>query len=723
MSLVLTSMPAFCSTQAVPASQAMAELVATAAAAQIARSANDITRACLSAGVAVIAREGISPSVLGFLAASTADLLPNISLIEGLTVSRSLEGTWNSPFMANFMGLQKDTTQQALLSEDTGKKLVIYATALAGAATPIAVRGILREHLAVTMGLPQVAEVPENMYHVCVHSPTLQLLQQAVMSNLERCIIAFSETDTKNSREASYRELSIIAKAFGRAQKQGPKHWVRVKNLIGAEALCAALGTAFIADITIGSINAIVAPTSPTPTNPSTRTNAITCNQPGFQYDSPDASALAATVPTSIHFEYDSSGIVAIGLCEAGAPIRDYIVPEGGAGRPLRGTMPAGEILALAKITLDKHTVLPWICKGAIGAFEIRNAKLAEEMVEALTEYRAETCQSMTGNLVGKWMETFVRETGGTEKDGDMMRHLLVKASTADLNNQQFVREIEMLAGPDHATTVSKTLQISSSCNAIDRTLVLSLLKTIFGLSYSALELKLKDLDYFSFTSTDLRTLIPRLFGILSAYDVPVTTYRTSSVCCSVVQCGGYVLMPRILAEEKIGDIDSSPFIMVPGQLAKNGVPVNGFFYDEQHGETHVNAIRPEAPVPSNAGDCDVIHYIYEEADFGYRFRTVEAGHNLNLDGLIEGILSMHKVDDFFADQAGLANWECAAPHHMVLHALQKTVYLSYGNVAGRRLALSRAGDAKSIPVVHTGRDFKRAMAYANQYGCGIVVL
>jgi len=71
---------------------------------QIARSTTEITRACAGAGAAALAREGISLSVLGYLAASTSGLLPNAALIDGLTVSCALEGTWTSRFMENLIG-------------------------------------------------------------------------------------------------------------------------------------------------------------------------------------------------------------------------------------------------------------------------------------------------------------------------------------------------------------------------------------------------------------------------------------------------------------------------------------------------------------------------------------------------------------------------------------------------------------------------------------------
>jgi hypothetical protein len=61
-------------------------LVVSSAASQLVRCATDVGRACTKAGVAVLAREGASRDVLGALAASTAELLPNAMLIDGLQV-------------------------------------------------------------------------------------------------------------------------------------------------------------------------------------------------------------------------------------------------------------------------------------------------------------------------------------------------------------------------------------------------------------------------------------------------------------------------------------------------------------------------------------------------------------------------------------------------------------------------------------------------------------
>ena len=109
--------------------------------------------------------------------------------------------------------------------------------------------------------------------------------------------------------------------------------------------------------------------------------------------------------------------------------------------------------------------------------------------------------------------------------------------------------------------------------------------------------------------------------------------------------------MPRSLAEEKFIDIGSTPFIRIPGRLAKDGVPINQLIYDEQYSELIVFDFRPDT-LPSNAGKSDTIVFSYQEAEYGFKFYTVEAGHRLDLDGLVCGILFMHKIDDSYSMQA-----------------------------------------------------------------------
>jgi hypothetical protein len=114
-----------------------------------------------------------------------------------------------------------------------------------------------------------------------------------------------------------------------------------------------------------------------------------------------------------------------------------------------------------------------------------------------------------------------------------------------------------------------------------------------------------------------------------------------------VVQNGGYALMPQILLNDPIINVDDPPFAMIPGQLSKSNGPVDGFFYDERHAEiVDIHDLRPEAKLPSDAGGSHKIDYMYEKAEFGYKYWAVEAEHRLDMNPLIAGILNMHVVDD-----------------------------------------------------------------------------
>jgi hypothetical protein len=352
-------------------------------------------------------------------------------------------------------------------------------------------------------------------------------------------------------------------------------------------------------------------------------------------------------------------------------------------------------------------------------------SKLAKEIVEALESCRDAACKGMMGNLVYAWLERFVKGMGGSEGDIKVMHEMLVEPP---ISPRDVANKVELLAGPEHAMTAWDIFFCRDRWVNIHDVLVIFLLEALFGSSYSGLELQLDSLGGYSFPS-ELDSLIPNLFRILPAYNVPIISQRPYTYCCSAVQCGGYVLMPRILAEEEVINIDSTPFIMVPGRLAKDGVPMDQFIYDEQHSELDPLDLRPGAFVPSNAGESDTIDFCYEEVEYGFQFHTVEAGHRLNLDGLIHGILLMHKINDSYNMQAPLTDdWLCAAPHHTIRgpdFSDKKTLYLTYNNNTGRRLALSRVGDMGTNPacIVHAGRDVGRALAYANRYGCQVIIL
>jgi hypothetical protein len=60
----------------------------------------------------------------------------------------------------------------------------------------------------------------------------------------------------------------------------------------------------------------------------------------------------------------------------------------------------------------------------------------------------------MMGNLVYMWIEGFVKGMGGSEEDIEVMNSLLVKSATSpNISN-----EVELLASPEHAMTVSRML-------------------------------------------------------------------------------------------------------------------------------------------------------------------------------------------------------------------------------------------------------------------------
>ena len=686
----------------------MGDVILSGSATQIAA---ELSRALSSATWAILAREGTNPLLLGVLAESIQNLVPHRSLIDGLIGSTTLEGTWNSRFMSNFMGQYQKTTQQVLLQKAWGQKLVIYVTALAAAVPQITVRTMLREHMGDYLNLHHVAEVPENIYRACVHSPTLQLLQQDIADNIERCTIAFSAVVTGRSKVASSRELAVIVKCFAEAQNKGLTHWVRVKNLVGAEALCATLAVAFNADVWVGFVHAA----SRSPIN--TRSSVVSA-----ETHSADATAVSM-ISTSIRFEYDNSGEVVIGLCETGGRPRNYVVEHisSDTRSPGRYRMLGGQMLSIAKMGLKMEGEFPWIVKGAVAAFDMRD--IAAEMTQELSTFQDRDCTTVSGDLMGRWMEAFVAETGGdVNEDIKKMPILLAHAATSGFNRELFAAKVQTLV--DFDATKWMKLWNGRGRTCFRDILLVTLCKILFGQNYTGLEFDLNAVDLFDF-SLGLRHLIPQIFRLLASFKLPVFHNYTFSICCSVVQCGGYALMPRVIAEDVISGPGSSPFIMVAGHLAKDGVAVTGFYYDEEYSEDAIDDTRPQARIPSDASDSSNIDYVYERAEYGYKFWSIEAGYRLRLEALIETMIFMHYVDDNYAYTADSTTWQRAAPHHMIRRQTPpiKIIYLSFENAAGRRLALSRASGAHNSAVVHFGQDYARALGYAERSKCNVIIL
>src|SRR5271170_65117 len=182
----------------------------------------------------------------------------------------------------------------------------------------------------------------------------------------------------------------MIAIAYSIAQKKGPKYWIRVKNLKGAETLCTALG-AFGVKIIIGSINAIK------PQERSIHSSSSIQADIGLTAvaASPSCvnSASLSCLHTSIRFEYDPTGLVAIGICEAGGPVQDYIAPEEGGRKLSRNSMLIGELLLQIKLELGQLQ-LSFICKAAITIIQID--ALAYDLFHGLEMLEAHgSCTSM----------------------------------------------------------------------------------------------------------------------------------------------------------------------------------------------------------------------------------------------------------------------------------------------------------------------------------------
>jgi hypothetical protein len=690
----------------------MSDFALSATSNQLAQATKEVVRV----GFKTIAREGVYPQLLGWLSTSTALLRPKQSLIDGLNLGAVLEGTWTSQFMTNFLGRQHPTMQQELLATDSGQKLVTYITAYAAAATPKSVRELMRDHLAVTMGLSQVSEIPEAVYHTCVHSPTLQLIQEDVAYNLERCHIAFSSIDTGKSKTASYRDLVLISRAFASAQHKGPNYWVRVKNLTGVESLCASLAVAFNALVKVKDINAVT-PNSGNfieGTFPSKNSTAVAYLGANPSSDEPRS---AATYFTLIHFDYDSSGTASIGICDTGGPINDYIIPDS-KGKLSSSSKLIAELEALAKLHVKGYN-LPRTSICAITANILQT--LAAQLAQALDEYKPGTRSVMT-HIAHMWMETFLKHIDETDEvnlsDGlqEMQKLLAIRGQNDDLGSV-FLKNIEPITGPG----LEKLLNDISLRQYIEDQLIFSLFRVLFGRSYAGLEIDLVNLGQFMWL-TDFHGLVAEVLYLLTAYRVPVAAHRKFSICCSIVQGGGYVLMPRILAEETISEIDSSLFIMVPGRLAKNDLPVQGFYYDEWHEYMEMNDIKTPTRLPSDASANSSIEFQYEEAEYGYKFWTIEAGFRLHLDDLIQGLLFMHTINDDYEDLSAATTWQCATPQHTPVQN-QKTIYLSFRNVAGRRLSLSQVGPFRRSAVVHFGLDHRRALGYAENHNCDVIIL
>jgi hypothetical protein len=201
--------------------------------------------------------------------------------------------------------------------------LILLVTALACRTPSIHVLGLLRELLALSFGVTRVADLSDSYIRALSHAPTADLIGGDVEEELDWFTMAF-EINAGGYRRASNREIAALLIAFGRAQQENdsptsshtPPHgdtYVRVRNLVGMESICAALTVMFRARIQVGPLMA--------------RSRRLTAHD-GIKY-------------TRIIFEYDQ-GEACVGVALHGRPIADYLVPLGSKLPPSPQTVTAG---------------------------------------------------------------------------------------------------------------------------------------------------------------------------------------------------------------------------------------------------------------------------------------------------------------------------------------------------------------------------------------------
>lgn len=249
-------------------------------------------------------------------------------------------------------------------------------------------------------------------------------------------------------------------------------------------------------------------------------------------------------------------------------------------------------------------------------------------------------------------------------------------------------------------------------------------LEVLYGQAASGLELRARAVERWKFP-TGMGGMLQAL-EVLPAYDGMDGGIQGAWRATAAVQAGPFVLLPRMLAEERVGNLESSLLLMLPGVFRLEGVSVDGFFPEECEEET-LSDLRDTEP-PADASASSAMEYHYAEAERGNTLRVLAAGYTLPLEAALVGLLRIRRLHAF-PDEAEHTAWLKAAPHHAVAGAhmswFQKTVYLSHRNEAGRLLAFARVGERRERlkAVFFEGEEYRQALAYADRHQCKIVIL
>ncbi|BEJ18140.1 hypothetical protein CspHIS471_0704170 [Cutaneotrichosporon sp. HIS471] len=677
----------------------MGDLISATAITHIARMAADAVANLGKSTVlsAALAQEGVDVDVIGRLLGALS-IRPRKQYAAALSHATPLHGRFSSRFLAQVLPESVPTVQHELAESESGRALLLLVSGLACAATSRQILGLLRELLAVSYGLPRVAELSESYLRACSHAGTMAVISEQVQGHLEWYTLALDALG-EGARQASARELAAVLLAFGRAQTQEGAY-VRIRNLCGLEPLLAALSTLFGATVRVGQLM-------------------------------PRAASLSMVdiTPTEIVCEF-GTGSASVALVRLGEPVLEYL---GTGGAPAPNSSSCGQMRARARARLARAGK-SWAARAAAGAFVART--IAADLAMRAELAKSDQAITKLEVIARDWITEFGRAVNVLSLDPpdyESVDHaavalheplpdlvFLLKAAAGSKNAVQ----LYLACLGDLGVEVQALWDDPEIQSALTELWLASYLTVIYGGPVPGLQVRRRAVEQWKFPSTVGRMLSS--LAVLPAYD-GMGGELAHSRAAAAVQAGAYVLLPRLLAEESMGTLESSLFIMLPGAFRVDDVAVDSFLPDKCE-TVALSDLRDTEP-PADASASSIIEYHYAEAETGSVLRVLAAGYQLDLAAALKGILGIRRLHAF-TEQVEHTSWLKAAPHHTVAEPqymswFQKTVYLSHENEAGRLLAFARVGERREHlkAVFFEGADCLQALAYADRHQCKIVIL
>lgn len=310
---------------------------------------------------------------------------------------------------------------------------------------------------------------------------------------------------------------------------------------------------------------------------------------------------------------------------------------------------------------------------------------------------------------------------------------LLYEASVTKSSLSQYLQILAAQIDDNFAQDVQALWNCPEVQASLSGLWLVCLLEAMYDGPVAALELRTGAVDEYKIPS-NFADMLKRILNLIPAYanvEARPSVDHGRSRFCTVVQCGAFVLLPRVLAEEEVGDVRAPLLVMLPGSLCMDGVMVEGFYLNQDiPGSAPVQDLRTDiVSLPTDASVSHAIEYHYQEAEKGYWYSVTAAGYHLRLEHLMKGLLTIRTVKQY-SEETEHSQWNKAAPHHSIVGAhaatwFNKIIYLAHGNHAGRLLAFSRVGERSERlkAVMYTGTDYRQALAYADRHQCKIVIL